>query len=277
MIERIKIRLRDLDIDFYKYEDGLSPLYYKARYMNEDCPRYSEQISFDESLDLLKIVDPFTHGPNLYDFENALSNQRLTIEGFSIVGAKNIPGLDENCGKNFKFRDLIECGETWQRIRIDNTPKYAESYNALYLLAVNLLDPLIDYFGMIRLTYGFSSIQLTRQIRTRIAPSLDQHAACELNRLGKLVCSRKGAAVDFVVEDEDMLEVARWIVANLPFDRLYFYGPTRPLHLSYGPDVHRQVTIMLPSQNGSARIYPKNMKHDEFFKLVWSDKRNKPD
>ncbi|BBL72918.1 hypothetical protein [Methylomagnum ishizawai] len=40
------------------------------------------------------------------------------------------------------------------------------------------------------------------------------------------------AAVDFLVEDEDMAEVARWIMANLPFDRLYFYGRERPIHVS---------------------------------------------
>lgn len=29
-----------------------------------------------------------------------------------------------------------------------------------------------------------------------------------------------------------MAEVARWIMANLPFDRLYFYGRERPIHVS---------------------------------------------
>jgi len=67
----------------------------------------------------------------------------------------------------------------------------------------------------------------------RIAPALDQHAAHERNRHGQPVCPRLGAAVDFIVEDEDMAEVARWIMANLPFDRLYFYGSERPLHVSW--------------------------------------------
>jgi hypothetical protein len=35
------------------------------------------------------------------------------------------------------------------------------------------------------------------------------------------------------VADEDMEEVARWIMANLPYDRLYFYGKDRPIHLSH--------------------------------------------
>lgn len=39
--------------------------------------------------------------------------------------------------------------------------------------------------------------------------------------------------MDFRVDDEDMEEVARWIMANLPFDRLYVYGRDRPIHVSY--------------------------------------------
>ena len=39
--------------------------------------------------------------------------------------------------------------------------------------------------------------------------------------------------MDFIVEDEDMEEVARWIIANLAYDRLYFYGKDRPIHVSY--------------------------------------------
>ena len=54
-----------------------------------------------------------------------------------------------------------------------------------------------------------------------------------------LLCSRAGAAVDFLVEDEDMLEVARWIAANCNFDRIYYYGKDRPLHVSWGPENSR--------------------------------------
>jgi hypothetical protein len=43
-------------------------------------------------------------------------------------------------------------------------------------------------------------------------------------------------AVDFLVEDEDMLEVARWIAANCDFDLIYYYGKDRPLHVTWGPD-----------------------------------------
>lgn len=269
LTERIKIRLRDLEIDFFQYDANPAPLYYKGRYMNEEAPRYAEQLAFDEALEALRLFDPASHGPSLAEFQAALAERRLMIQDFSLMPAQDLPELDAPCGANFRFRDLIECGETWQRTGIDNRPQRAESYNALHALAVELLDPLIDYFGMIRLTYGFASPALTRQIPARIAPALDQHAACELNRLGKLICPRRGAAVDFIVEDEDMLEVARWITQHLPFDRMYVYGPDRPLHLSHGPDASRQVTMMLPGRAANGRLYPRTLTVDAFCSYVW--------
>jgi hypothetical protein len=134
-----------------------------------------------------------------------------------------------------------------------------ESYDALLALAENVLDPVIDWFGMIRLTYGFCSPALARAIRGRqggpIDPKRDQHAAHEHNRLGNPVCPRLGAAVDFRVEDEDMLEVARWVAANTPFDRLYLYGADRPIHVSYGPEHSRQIVFMRRGPSG--RLVPR--------------------
>jgi hypothetical protein len=74
----------------------------------------------------------------------------------------------------------------------------------LYELATHILDPVIDYFGMIRLTYGFCSHELGKHIKHRVAPKLDQHAAHERNSKGNLICPRLGAAIDFIVEDENM-------------------------------------------------------------------------
>ena len=57
-----------------------------------------------------------------------------------------------------------------------------------------MLDPVIDWFGMIRLTYGFCSPALARAIRARgggpIDPKRDQHAAHEHNR--QIVLMRTG-------------------------------------------------------------------------------------
>jgi len=131
----------------------------------------------------------------------------------------------------------------------------ASAGNALQDLAEQVLDPVIDWFGMIHLTYGFCSPELAREIPGRIDPKLDQHAAHERNRRGKPICERLGAAVDFIVEDEDMLEVARWVVANTPFDRLYFYGSDLPIHVSYGPEQSRQVVRMIAGKTG--RLIPR--------------------
>ena len=88
-----------------------------------------------------------------------------------------------------------------------------------------------------------------------IDSKLDQHAAHEKNRLGTTICTRLGAAVDFIVDDEDMLEVAQWLVANTPIDRLYFYGEDRPIHVSYGPNHDRQIVRMIPGKSG--RLLPR--------------------
>ena len=124
---------------------------------------------------------------------------------------------------------------------------------------------MIDYFGMIRLDYGFCSPELSRKIPGRIDPKRDQHASCEHNRRGKPFCERLGAAVDFIVDDESMLEVAQWIVANTPFDRLYYYGDDLPLHVSYGPEQSGQVVRMVAGPSG--RLVPRVTSREDFLAL----------
>lgn len=272
MTERIKLKLRSQDIDYFEYKEGLvppPPLYYKSRYLNEECSGFAEQLAFDEMLADLALFDPESFGPSQATFDRVLAERRLEVCDFSLGPAQTIPALDEACGPHFTYRDFIECGETWQRLRVSNLPTEAGSYNALHALATSLLAPLIDYFGMIRLTYGFAGPSLTRHIVSRIAPALDQHAACELNRRGVPICSRLGAAVDFIIDDEDMVDVAKWIATELPFDRMYVYGPDRPLHLSYGPEHNRYVSVMLQGAKG---LYPKSMNLKTFHSFSWPTK-----
>jgi len=146
-------------------------------------------------------------------------------------------------------------------LRLKNIPLNPETYNALNDLCVEILDPLIDYFGSVRLTYGFCSSALASKIGGRIAPKIDQHAGHELNRLGNPVCERLGAAVDFIVDDEDMSEVARWIWEHTPFDRIYLYGKDKPLHVSHSLTPSKQVTVMIPSTNG--RLIPRVLRSIE--------------
>ncbi len=53
-----------------------------------------------------------------------------------------------------------------------------------------------------------------------------------------------------MVDDEDMREVVRWVAANTPFDRLCFFGPELPIHVSFGPGHSRQIVEMRPTATG---------------------------
>lgn len=298
MLERVKIKLREQDVDLFGYGEVFEPpyLYRKSRYINEEHPGYPEQVAFDDALDQFEargLIDLSGYGPAAAELDAILARHRWEVDGLQLRRVQTPPALDDPCGQYLRFRDLIECGETWQRLSveaagtadeveaggrgegkdrsggrrqrdagIDNLPQAPESYNALLELAEQILDPVIDWFGMIRLTYGFCSPRLARQIPGRIDPKRDQHAAHERNRLGNLICPRLGAAVDFVIDDEDMLEVAQWVVEHRPFDRLYFYGADKPIHVSYGPEHERQVVTMLPGPSG--RLVPRTVSVEAF-------------
>lgn len=160
------------------------------------------------------------------------------------------PKLDDSCGRYFAYRDFIECGETQARTGLPNLPRESDSYKALHELAKNVLDLVVDKFGPIELTYGFSSRELINEMPERIAPKLDQHAAHEKNRSGNFICERLGAACDFFVKDKDMREVAEWIFKNTEVDRVYFYGRENPIHVSFSNNRAHQFVEMLVGKNG---------------------------
>jgi DNA phosphorothioation-associated putative methyltransferase len=250
---RIKVNVRKVDYDLFDYGSPEHPkpfLYRKSRYIGEDYPGYVEQLAFDEALEATGILGNSDFGPSADQLFEELEGRRLSITGMLINRSMRVPELDQACGTNFTFRSFIECGETQQRLGLANVPFNPDTYNALYDLATEILDPVIEYFGAIRLTYGFCSHELSRHITKRVAARLDQHAALETNRTGKLICERGGAACDFYVEDENMRDVADWIITNTPFDRLYFYGSDRPIHVSYSPQGKRQAFQMTETKAG---------------------------
>lgn len=165
--------------------------------------------------------------------------------------------MDEQpVGKFLTLRDFCTCAQTYRRFKdtIDPWPQNAQSVAALTALACELLDPLIAEFkhSRFRLTYGFCSDSLRRSLLKtnpetgkpfgRIAPKLDQHMSFEMNPKGEPFCSRLGAAVDFKIDGVGGLDVASWMIKErLPFDRLYFYGKERPLHVSFGPQHSRYI------------------------------------
>jgi DNA phosphorothioation-associated putative methyltransferase len=249
MIQRVKLNLRKQDMDVFDYNGPYEPpyLYRKSRFINEEFPHYAEQVAFEEALDTAGLTNFSGYGPTAREFDRLLEQRRYVCEGFALIRSLTIPGLDDPCGQYLKYRDLIECGATQARTGIPNLPKEPDSYTALLELAQNVLDPVIEYFGMLKLSYGFSSPELTRQIAGRVAPTLDQHAAHERKRNGKHVCERLGAACDFIIDDEDMEEVARWIAQNIPFDRLYLIDGSRPIHVSFSVNLAGQVVRLVPT------------------------------
>ncbi len=252
LLERVKVRLRDNDVDFFLYGDQHPPtlLFHKSRFINEEFSNYPELLEFEDALLRLGLFDLSGFGPSESEFMRTLQRERLEIQGHALVSSRTIPGLDEPCGQVFRYRDLIECGDTRKRLALANTPSHPDTYTALLRLAREVLDPVVDYYGMINLTYGFCSAELARKIPKRIAPSIDQHASHELNRLGHPICPRGGAACDFVIEDEDMWEVAQWTLANTNVDRIYFYGHRRPIHVSASRDPKRQLIRMELTSQG---------------------------
>ncbi|WP_321952610.1 DNA phosphorothioation-associated putative methyltransferase [Paraburkholderia bannensis] len=252
MIQRVKINLRRQELSIFDYGEMYpSPyLYRKSRFLNEESPAYAEQVLFEEALEDLNEFSFEEYGPSAESFDRKLAERRLSIDGYRLVRSRAIPELDQRCGSYLTFRDLIECGETQAAWNLENTPTDPDSFNALSDLARNVLDPVIDYFGMVELTYGFCSPQLATRITGRISPGLDQHAAHERNRRGRYICSRLGAACDFVVRDEDMAAVVDWMIDNVSFDRLYFYGSDRPIHVSYSATPSRQVVDMIELPGG---------------------------
>ena len=273
LTKRIKINLRKQDLDIFEYGSELYPstiLYRKSRYMHEDMQGYPEQLAFDERLESLDILGLDNFGPSFQELQSLLDAKRLSINGFDLIPSQSIPNIDASCGANFKYRDFIECGETQQRLGLKNTPLNPETYNSLLSIANDVLDPVIDYFGAVQLTYGFSSAELTKNIGGRISPKLDQHAGHECNRIGKPICDRLGASVDFIVHDEDMLEVAQWVVMNCNFDRLYYYGQDRPIHVSVSSNPVREITIM-QAASASVRKIPRTTTEDKFLALKSSD------
>ena len=269
LLERVKIDFRKQRFDLFEYGDEFEPqnLYQKSQYMNEEMEGFGVQNIFDEKLDDIRLFDFREYGPGPKEFESVLLKHRWQVEGFKLVRTKTIPDLGDACGENYSFRDLIECGETQKSSGIANLPKQPNSYSAMTELAESILDPIIEYYGPIELTFGFCSPELAKLIPGRIAPKLDQHAAHELNSKGKIICPRLGAALDFIVEDEDMLEVAKWIEGNLNFDRIYFYGKKLPIHISTGLEMLKQVTLMLPDKKGK-RLVPKTLKKGDLIEIA---------
>jgi len=173
------------------------------------------------------------------------------------------PKVSDFCSRYFRFCELFFAGQTYAQHAPPNTPRELETWEDYSRLARDILDPLRDRFGPLEITYGFASRDLLKLIPKNISPSRDQHAGSELSREKRFICERRGAAVDFFIPDLSSLEVAAWIVQNLNFDRMYFYGKERPIHISFSRSPMNVIFSMERSKVTGLRV-PRKINHEAF-------------
>ena len=125
-----------------------------------------------------------------------------------------------NLTRNFTLSELTK-SDTAIRKGINNNPN-AEQVEKLKALCENILQPVRDHFGRVKVTSGFRSPELCIAINSS---ANSQHAKAE--------------AADFEVLGVDNAEVADWINMNCTTDQLIleFYTPGEPnsgwIHASY--------------------------------------------
>jgi zinc D-Ala-D-Ala carboxypeptidase len=148
-----------------------------------------------------------------------------------------------NLSRNFTLSELIK-SDTAIRRGINNNPN-AEQIEKLKLLCENILQPVRDHFGRVKITSGFRSSELCVAIGSSIN---SQHARAE--------------AADFECIGVDNAELADWIHKNLPYDQLIleFYTPGEPnsgwIHCSWIPDQPRASRLHAFKSEGKTKYKP---------------------
>jgi len=145
--------------------------------------------------------------------------------------------------RNFSLQELIK-SDTAIRKRIDNNPN-ADQIEKLKALCENILQPVRDHFGRVKVTSGYRSPELCSAIGSSVN---SQHAKAE--------------AADFECIGVDNAELADWINQNLPYDQLIceFYTPGEPnsgwIHCSYIPDQPRASYLWAYKFEGKTKYKP---------------------
>ena len=148
-----------------------------------------------------------------------------------------------NLSRNFSLQELIK-SDTAIRKGIDNNPN-ADQIEKLKLLCENILQPVRDHFGRVKVTSGFRSVELCTAIGSSVN---SQHAKAE--------------AADFECIGVDNAELADWIHKNLSYDQLIleFYTPGEPnsgwIHCSYTPDQPRKQFLHAYKSEGKTKYKP---------------------
>lgn len=141
---------------------------------------------------------------------------------------------------NFSLSELTK-SDTAVRKGIDNTPDAAVTAS-LQALVTNILQPIRDKFGRVKVTSGYRSPELNASI----GGSKTSHHCY-------------GYAADFEVEGMDNKELAEWIRDNLQFTQLIleFYTPGDSnsgwVHCSYNADELKAQVLTATKVDGKTK------------------------
>ena len=145
--------------------------------------------------------------------------------------------------KNFWLNEMIK-SNTATRYGIENIPS-TEEVVALTALTISCLQPIRDNHGVVSISSGFRSGQVSEQVNSS---RRSQHC--------------KGEAADFECHSIDNKELALWITKSLPtWDQLLleFYSNDDPnsgwIHLSYKRDGSNRKEVKRAIRKGKKTVY----------------------
>ena len=145
--------------------------------------------------------------------------------------------------RNFSLQELTK-SDTAIRKGIDNEPN-ADQIDKLKALCENILQPVRDQFGRVKVTSGFRSPELCVAIGSSLT---SQHSKAE--------------AVDFECMGIDNAEVADWVKMNCEVDQLIleYYTPGEPnsgwIHCSWIEGTPRASYLHAYKSEGKTKYKP---------------------
>ena len=148
-----------------------------------------------------------------------------------------------NLSRNFTLLELIK-SDTAVRKGINNNPN-AGQIEKLKLLCENILQPVRDHFGRVKITSGYRSPELCQAIGSSVN---SQHAKAE--------------AADFECVGVDNAELADWINRELSYDQLIveYYTPGEPnsgwIHCSWIAEQPRASFLWAYRSEGKTKYKP---------------------
>ena len=143
--------------------------------------------------------------------------------------------------KNFALSEMIKSA-TAERLNVDNSPSDIHLVNLTHL-AIHILQPVRDQFGVITINSGYRSPALNAKVG---GSKTSQHC--------------NGQAADFESFSTPNPDLAKWIANNLVFDQLIleFYDGVNPnsgwVHCSYNLMGNRK-KIMTALKTGGKVVY----------------------